>query len=64
MESVGGQLAGRPVTIAIVANLEDVDLKQQEKHKTEQLKKKALSHPMVMEAIELFNGKVVDVKIE
>jgi hypothetical protein len=26
------------------------------------LKQKALSHPLVMEALELFDGKVIDVK--
>jgi DNA polymerase III subunit gamma/tau len=35
------------------------DKKSQENH----LKKEALSHPLITDAIEIFNGKVVDVKI-
>jgi hypothetical protein len=28
------------------------------------LKQKALSHPLVADAIEIFNGKLIDVKLE
>ncbi|MBI5063837.1 MAG: hypothetical protein HZB87_10365, partial [Desulfatitalea sp.] len=63
LEEVYSQLAGRPITIALTAHLEDAGVKQKEKQKTEQLKQKALSHPRVMETIELFDGKIIDVKI-
>jgi len=38
-------------------------VKQKKKVHEDQLKQQALSHPMVSEVIELFQGKVVDVKI-
>jgi DNA polymerase-3 subunit gamma/tau len=37
--------------------------KKQTKKKNNQLKQKAISHPLVAEAIEIFDGKLVDVKI-
>jgi DNA polymerase-3 subunit gamma/tau len=33
------------------------------KKKDNQLKQKALSHPLVADAIEIFDGKLVDVKV-
>jgi DNA polymerase-3 subunit gamma/tau len=64
LDEVCGQLAGgRPITIALTAQLEDNGVKQKEKQKAESLKQKALSHPRVMETIELFDGKIIDVKL-
>jgi DNA polymerase III subunit gamma/tau len=63
LEEICAQLAGQPITLSLTANCDDAGLKQKEKQKTEQLKQKALSHPRVMETIELFNGKVIDVKL-
>ena len=37
--------------------------KQHKKGQAIRLKQEALSHPLVADAIEIFNGKVVDVKI-
>ena len=37
---------------------------QKKKIKNNQLKQKALSHPLVADAIEIFDGKLVDVKIK
>jgi DNA polymerase-3 subunit gamma/tau len=34
-----------------------------QKKKDNQLKQKAISHPLVAEAIEIFDGKLIDVKI-
>ena len=33
------------------------------KSRTDRLKQEALSHPLVSDAIEIFDGKVVDIKI-
>ena len=38
-------------------------MKIEKKNLEDQLKQQALGHPMVSEAIERFQGKVVDVKI-
>jgi len=42
------------------SSLED---KKQKKKKDKQLKQKAISHPLVADAIEIFDGKLIDVKI-
>jgi len=57
------ELFGQKVTFNLIANCEDVEAKQQARDKAEQQKKDALSHPLVMETLELFNGKVIDVKV-
>lgn len=63
LEEVCGRLAGRPISVDLTAHQEDAGVKQKEKQKAEQLKQKALSHPRVMETIELFDGKIIDVKV-
>jgi hypothetical protein len=37
--------------------------RNQKKKKDKQLKQKAISHPLVADAIEIFEGKLIDVKI-
>lgn len=44
-------------------NKQNSEKKQQGENQNNNLKQKALSHPLVTDAIEIFNGKVVDVKI-
>jgi DNA polymerase-3 subunit gamma/tau len=63
LEDLCGRLAGRPISLDLSAQPEDAGVKQKEKQKAEQLKQKALSHPRVMETIELFDGKIIDVKV-
>jgi DNA polymerase-3 subunit gamma/tau len=36
---------------------------QQKKSRDSRLKQEALSNPLITDAVEIFNGKVVDVKI-
>lgn len=45
------------------SNKQNSEKKQQGENQNNNLKQKALSHPLVTDAIEIFNGKVVDVKI-
>ena len=40
-----------------------VEKKFNRNDKAVQLRKEALNHPVVMDALEIFNGKIVDVKI-
>ncbi len=63
LEEVCGRLAGRTISVDLSAQPEDAGVKQKEKQKAEELKQKALSHPRVMETIELFDGKIIDVKV-
>jgi len=53
----------RPVRLNIVANFEDRETKQEQKKKIGQLKQQAMGHPLVMEALELFDGRVIDIKV-
>jgi DNA polymerase-3 subunit gamma/tau len=57
------ELFGRPLEIVVHGKSADPAVKQKKKVYEDQLKQQALSHPMVSEVIELFQGKVVDVKI-
>lgn len=63
LESLCSELSGGNVRLTIVANIKGAETKQKQKKKTARLEQKALSHPMVMEAIRLFDGKVVAVKV-
>jgi DNA polymerase-3 subunit gamma/tau len=63
LESLCSELIGHDVRLTIVANFKDAETKQKQKKKAARLEQKALSHPMVMEAIRLFDGKVVEVKV-
>lgn len=56
-------LLGKPVHIELVANFKDSAAKKEEKKKNSHLKQKAINHPLVMEAIELFDGRVIDIKL-
>lgn len=63
LEKLCCTIAGRSVKLNLVANIEDTATKRKKKKKATQLEQKALGHPMVMEAIKLFDGKVIDVNI-
>jgi DNA polymerase-3 subunit gamma/tau len=54
----------RPVQLNINANFQDHAAKQEQKKKIGHLKQEAVSHPLVMEALELFDGRVIDVKVQ
>jgi hypothetical protein len=49
--------------LEIVANFEDQATHRKEKKKISRLKQEALGHPLVMEALELFDGRVIDIKV-
>jgi DNA polymerase-3 subunit gamma/tau len=57
------ELFGRSFEIVVYGKSADPAVKRKKKVHEDQLKQQALSHPMVSEVIELFQGKVVDVKI-
>jgi DNA polymerase III subunit gamma/tau len=63
LETLFSTLVGQPVQVRVAANAQEATEKQAEKQQADHLKHSALSHPMVMEALELFGGKVVDVKV-
>jgi DNA polymerase III subunit gamma/tau len=63
LEKLCNDLAGRPIRLLITSNCEDAQDKRKEKKKSDQLKQKVLGDPLVMQAVELFQGKVVDIKL-
>jgi DNA polymerase-3 subunit gamma/tau len=63
LEKLCCELVGQSVSLNLNSNIEDAATKKKKKKKTAQLEQKALSHPLVMEALKLFDGKVVDVNI-
>jgi DNA polymerase-3 subunit gamma/tau len=64
LESACSQVVGCQMRIKLVENILDSRAEQQKKKETNRLKQDALSHPMVMEAVEVFDGRVIDVKIK
>jgi DNA polymerase-3 subunit gamma/tau len=54
---------GRPVQLKLVANPEDAETKLEQKEKSGRLRQKAMSHPLVLEALELFEGRLTDIKV-
>jgi len=56
---------GRQVTVSIrEGDKKDHQDKKKKKTENERVKQTMLEHPLVAEAIEIFNGKVVDVKVD
>jgi DNA polymerase III subunit gamma/tau len=63
LEQSGSRVAGRDLKIEIKANVEATVAKQKQQQNSHRLKQDALSHPLVMKAQELFNGRIVDIKV-
>jgi DNA polymerase-3 subunit gamma/tau len=64
IEELCGLIRGRATRVVLEANIEDAAFKEEQKKKNGLLKQKALSHPLVLEALELFDGRVIDVKLK
>lgn len=63
LEEIYRDLTGRTMKLKLIADCQDAATRKEKKKKEDRVKKKALGHPLVMEALELFNGKIVDVKV-
>ena len=63
LEEIYRDLTGRTMKLKLIADCQDAATRKEKKKQEDQVKKKALGHPLVMEALELFNGKIVDVKV-
>ena len=64
LEQIAAGIQKRPLKIHLSANIQDAAEKEEQKKKTDELKRQTLSHPVVAEALDLFDGKVIDVKIK
>ncbi len=62
LKQVCADVLGRPVEIRL-ATQTTMDGNRRKKKKDHRLKQKALSHPLVADAIEIFDGNLIDVKI-
>jgi DNA polymerase III subunit gamma/tau len=56
------ELKGR-ADVELVANFEEAESKQEQKERIGRLRQKAMGHPLVMAALELFDGRLIDIKI-
>jgi DNA polymerase III subunit gamma/tau len=56
------QLGGR-VQVELLANYEEAESKQAQKEKNSRLRQKAMGHPLVTAAMELFDGRLIDIKV-
>ncbi|MCP4694729.1 MAG: hypothetical protein GY859_42265, partial [Desulfobacterales bacterium] len=63
LKQVCAESFGREMDLVIHTPKRNNDEQQEKRRRKERLKKSALSHPLVSDAIEIFNGKVLDVKI-
>lgn len=57
------QITGKSIELKLITSDEPKNGKPKEKKQTVDFKNQALSHPVILDAIEVFNGKVADVKI-
>ena len=57
------QITGKSIELKLITSDEPKNGKPKEKKQTVDFKHQALSHPVILDAIEVFNGKVADVKI-
>jgi DNA polymerase-3 subunit gamma/tau len=64
IKKVCEELLGKELKILITAKQDLHTDDREQKSQNINLKNEALSHPLVADAIEIFNGRVVDVKIK
>jgi DNA polymerase-3 subunit gamma/tau len=62
LEAICGEELGGRVKLELLANFEEVESKQAQKEKSSRLKQNAMGHPLVTAAMELFNGRLIDIK--
>jgi hypothetical protein len=63
IQKVCGDFFGKEMDVVIVPKKIQDPQHQKKKSQAGRLKQEALSHPLVTDALEIFNGNVVDVKI-
>lgn len=63
IKEICSKFFGEKMNLTIKAGNKQNSEKKQGENQNNNLKQKALSHPLVTDVIEIFNGKVVDVKI-
>ncbi len=62
LEEISSEFFGKKITITIEAKTDSNPISKGKKEETRPLKNGAFNHPLVADAIEIFNAKVVDIK--
>jgi DNA polymerase III subunit gamma/tau len=62
LETICSEEYGSKMHLELIANYENSDAKQEHKERIGRLKQKAMGHPLVMAALELFDGRLIDIK--
>ena len=63
LKKVLREVFGREMQVTIKARVMPQENLQREKKEEDRLKREALNHPLVTEAVEIFSGRVIDVKL-
>lgn len=53
---------GRTITVHIETNKAEVQAQNNKNNQVDELRKEAVGHPVIKDAIEVFNGKILDIK--
>jgi DNA polymerase-3 subunit gamma/tau len=61
LSRIVSELLGRPITVVVAGRL--AQLKKKDSGRDQRLKQEAWGHPLVTETMDLFQGKLVDVKV-
>ena len=64
IESKAGKVLGRVVSLRVEADIESAEQKKKQKAALQRSKQEALGHPLVADALEVFNGKIYDVRVK
>ena len=63
IKQICSKFFGKDMEVAIKAKKEQNNDAQDKKNQADRMKREALNHPLIADAIEIFDGKVVDIKI-
>jgi DNA polymerase III subunit gamma/tau len=63
LENICSEEYGSELHLDLIANFEAAEAKLEQKEKVGRLRQKAMGHPLVMAAMELFDGRLIDIKI-
>ena len=63
MADICSEEFGGRVQLELLANHEEAESKQAQKEKNSRLRQTAMTHPLLTAAMELFDGRLIDIKV-
>lgn len=63
LEAICSEELGCKAHLELIANYEEAESKLEQKEKIGRLRQKAMGHPLVLASLELFGGRLVDIKV-